>query len=118
MRSEKPGKATSAVEVTHISEHGFWLLMPAGEVFLAFKTFPWFREANIAQLQSVRLLHSQHVCWPDLDIDLDIDSTCHPEGYPLGSVARSGSKGPRSVGAGRVSETPTGRRRKSRRRSP
>jgi hypothetical protein len=35
-----PGKRTLTAEVTHISSHGFWLLLRSGEVFLPFTAFP------------------------------------------------------------------------------
>lgn len=62
MRSGGRGRRTLEVEVTHVSKHGFWLLLPAGETFLAFELFPWFHEAHIRQLQNVRLLHHNHLC--------------------------------------------------------
>jgi hypothetical protein len=37
-----PGAATSEVEVTNISQHGFWLLLDGRELFLPFDEFPWF----------------------------------------------------------------------------
>lgn len=75
------------VEVTNISAHGFWLLLDEREVFLPFKTFPWFRKATIAQLLNVRWPTPHHLYWPDLDIDLATESIDHPEKYPLVSVA-------------------------------
>jgi hypothetical protein len=111
MQSEKPGGSTSVVEVTHISKHGFWLLLPIGEVVVAFAAFPWFRDASIGQLQKVRLLHSEHLYWPELDVDLAVDSIEHPERYPL--VSRAGANDPllRSVGAGKVSDKARTKRR-------
>ncbi len=97
MKSGKRGKSTSAVEVTHVSEHGFWLLLPAGEALLPFDTFPWFRDATIAQLQNVQLVHSDHLRWPDLDIDLAVDSVLHPDRYPLLSKAAVRSPAKRSA---------------------
>ncbi|MCC7142265.1 MAG: DUF2442 domain-containing protein [Candidatus Eisenbacteria bacterium] len=70
MKSERFGRSTSVVEVTHISKHGFWLLLPTGEAFISFAAFPWFRDATVAQLQDVRLLHREHLHWPELDVDL------------------------------------------------
>jgi hypothetical protein len=35
-----PGTSTSAVEVTNISKHGFWLLLDGHELFLSFDHFP------------------------------------------------------------------------------
>jgi len=42
-------------------------------------------------LFNVELSHGQHLYWPELDVDLDLDRIEHPENYPL--VAR-GSKFP------------------------
>ncbi len=42
-----PGAATSEVEVTNISKHGFWLLVEGRELFLPFEEFPWFKQAPI-----------------------------------------------------------------------
>lgn len=115
MRSGGLGRSTLKVEVTHISEHGFWLLLPAGEAFVAFELFPWFHDASIRQLQNVRLLHRDHLYWPDLDIDLAVESIEHPERYPLVSGVRSNKALQRSVGAGKVSDEPRPRRRAVRR---
>jgi len=41
------GTDISAVEVTNISQHGFWLLLENEELFLPFAEFPWFREASV-----------------------------------------------------------------------
>ena len=88
MPSEQRGKRTSAVEVTNVSIHGFWLLIGQVERFLAFKDFPWFREASIAELTNVTLPSRHHLHWPDLDVDLAVDSVEHPERYPLVSQVR------------------------------
>jgi hypothetical protein len=114
MRSATPGGSTSVVEVTQISKHGFWLLLPSGEVFLSFETFPWFREAAIGQIQNVILLHAQHLYWPDLDIDIAVESVHHPELYPLISKAEA-KPARRPVGTGRVSDKPGANRRATRR---
>lgn len=77
------GIATSAVEVTNISQHGLWLLIEEGEYFLPFETFPWFKDASVGKLLHVELPSEHHVYWPELDVDLEIDSIVHPERYPL-----------------------------------
>lgn len=43
MTSAALGASTSPVEVTNISQHGFWLLLADEELFLPFSEFPWFR---------------------------------------------------------------------------
>ncbi len=83
MRSVPRGKHTSAVEVTNVSTHGFWLFIDDREVFLSFKDFPWFRDASIGEISNVQRPHPHHLYWPDLDIDLAVDSIHHPERYPL-----------------------------------
>jgi hypothetical protein len=88
MKSDLRGKRTSKIEVGNVSIHGFWLLIEDREVFLAFEHFPWFRDAAIGELTNVELLHSRHLYWPDLDVDLAVESIEHPEMFPLVSRKR------------------------------
>ena len=83
MRSAKHGKPTSDIEVTNVSTHGFWLLLESREIFVPFEEFPWFREVSIGQLVDVELQSPQHLYWPQLDVDLAVDSIEHPDQYPL-----------------------------------
>lgn len=87
MKSAMLGTATSEVEVTNISRHGFWLLIHDQEVFLPFEQFPWFKDAPIGKILNVTLPSAHHLYWPDLDIDLAVESLYHPEQYPLVSRA-------------------------------
>ncbi len=79
------GADISAVEVTNISKHGFWLLLGDEELFLPFGTFPWFRDASVGKILRVELPSQHHLYWPELDIDLEVESILHPEQYPLAS---------------------------------
>lgn len=83
MRSEPPGATTSDVEVTNISRHGFWLFLDDRELFLPFEEFPWFQQAPVGAILKVERPHAHHLYWPDLDIDLAVESIEHPERYPL-----------------------------------
>ncbi|MEO8603180.1 MAG: DUF2442 domain-containing protein [bacterium] len=83
MKSAAPGKPISNVEVTNVSQHGFWLLIGGSEIFLPFKQFPWFRDVSIGELCRVELPHPGHLYWPDLDIDLAVESVHHPKQFPL-----------------------------------
>jgi len=74
-------------EVTNVSSKGFWLLLDEREVFLSFDQFPWFREASIAQLVRVERPSGHHLYWPDLDVDIAVESIGHPARYPLVSRA-------------------------------
>ena len=83
MQSTPHGAGTSAVEVTNISGHGIWLFIHDRETFLSFELFPWFKDAPIGKILHVELVSDRHLYWPDLDIDLDVESIFHPENYPL-----------------------------------
>lgn len=92
MKSAAPGQSTSPAEVTNVSPHGFWLFVGERELFVPFKEFPWFREASVRELTNVQLPSPHHLYWPDLDIDLAVESIEHPEKYPLTSQAQPPKK--------------------------
>ena len=83
MRSTELGKRTSKAEVVNISSQGVWLSVRNKEYFLPYEEFPWFKEANIAAIQDVDLIHGHALHWKKLDVDLSLDSLEHPEHYPL-----------------------------------
>jgi len=101
MKSAQRGKRTSVVEVGNVSAHGLWLLLGDRELFLPFDKFPWFRDAPIAQLVNVQLLSPDHLYWPDLDVDLAVESIELPERFPLVSKVRTDSKRRRASARGR-----------------
>lgn len=83
MKSAALGRHISKAEVTNISKHGFWLLLANEELFVAFKDFPWFKDASIAEIIRVEWPQPHHLYWPNLDVDLAVDSIRHPENFPL-----------------------------------
>jgi hypothetical protein len=89
MKSALRGKSTSKVEVSNVSPGGFWLLLDERELFLPFKQFPWFQDATIREITAVERPSAGHLYWPELDIDLAVDSIEHPERFPLLSNARA-----------------------------
>jgi hypothetical protein len=109
MTSVAPGRNISPAEVTNVSVHGFWLFVGERELFVAFEHFPWFRDASIRAITNVQLPSPHHLYWPDLDIDLAVESIEHPEKYPLVSQAQPKPPQPTSR---------TARRPKSRRAKP
>ena len=78
-----PRTTTSAAEVTHVSRHGFWLLLGDEELLLPFEHFPWFKNATIEQLSQVEWPAPNHLYWPQLDIDLSVESIRDPSAFPL-----------------------------------
>lgn len=81
------GNVTLEVEVTNVSTHCLWLLLGDEELALPFADFPWFKQATIAQLTDVRRPTEDHLYWPQLDIDLSVESIRTPASFPL--VSRS-----------------------------
>jgi hypothetical protein len=89
VKSATPGSGTSAAEVTNVSPHGIWILVDEREHFLSFREFPWFAQSTIAELTRVERPHPHHLYWPDLDVDLHVDSLVDPGAYPLVSKGNS-----------------------------
>ena len=81
------GTSTSAVEVTHVFKGGFWLLLDGEELLVPFTDFPWFRNATIDQISMVEWPSRNHLYWPQLDIDISVESIRDPEAFPLISKA-------------------------------
>ncbi len=81
------GNITLAVEVTHISKHGFWLFLDDEELLLPFEQFPWFKSATVEQITKVERPTPEHLYWPNLDVDLTVQSIRQPEAFPL--IAKS-----------------------------
>lgn len=83
MKSATRGQSTSAAEVTNVSAHGFWILLADEELFVPFAEFPWFHNGTIGAITHVEWLSPDHLYWPDLDIDLSVESIRHPDRFPL-----------------------------------
>ena len=77
------GTATSAVEVTNVSRHGFWVLVDGKELFLPFEEFPWFKDAAVEAILEVERPQPQYLRWPALDVDLTLSSIENPGDFPL-----------------------------------
>ena len=83
MTSATLGENISAVEVTNISRNGFWVLLKDEELFLPFSEFPLFRDVAVGKILHVELPSPNHLYWPELDVDLAVESIRHPERFPL-----------------------------------
>jgi len=81
------GAITSGVEVTLVSTRGLSLRVDGETLTLAFSDFPWFQRATASQLADVQRPSSDHLYWPQLDIDLALESIRQPACFPLVSRA-------------------------------
>jgi hypothetical protein len=82
--SKKPGKTISdVIEIQNISKQGIWIFVHDQEFFIPFNKFPWFLKATIQQIYNLEFFHGKHLHWPDLDVDIDLESLKSPDSYPL-----------------------------------
>jgi hypothetical protein len=75
------------IEVSLVSNKGFWLLLDDEELFVPFAEFPWFRQATYEQLAAIERPGPDHLYWPQLDVDIAVSSIRDPAAYPLVSKA-------------------------------
>lgn len=55
------------------------------EPLMPFEAFPWFRKVTIEQISNVERPTENHLYWPDLDVDLSVESIRNPDAFPLRS---------------------------------
>jgi Protein of unknown function (DUF2442) len=75
--------ATSDIEISLISNKGFWMLLKDEELFVPYSEFAWFKQATVDQLTTVEWPSPNHLYWPLLDVDLAVDSIRQPSLYPM-----------------------------------
>ena len=83
MKSKKTGKATLKAEILNISKNGLWLLVNDQEYFLSYKDFPWFQNGKVSEVFDVKMKSKSHLYWPQMDVDLELESFTNLEKYPL-----------------------------------
>lgn len=83
MESSVLGKGISQVEVQNVSPNGVWILVKGTEYFLDYEDYPWFRDALIGDIFDVEIHHDDHLHWPRLEVDLELESLNNPKNYPL-----------------------------------
>ena len=77
------GKHIAAPTIAELTEAGFWLVLDDRRIFVDFREFPWFRGRLREELESIERPFPDELRWPELDVDLAVDSLLHPERYPL-----------------------------------
>ncbi|MBT4637667.1 MAG: DUF2442 domain-containing protein [Deltaproteobacteria bacterium] len=81
--SKTLGEPTLLTEITNISSYGVWLLSNDKELFMSFEDFPWFKDMPVGKILNVEEPSPGHFYWPDIDVDLSIESIEHPSRFPL-----------------------------------
>jgi len=83
MKSSNSGTNILSNSVTAISNFGFWLICEEKEYFIAFDIYPAFKNASVSSIFNMKAISSGQLSWPDIDIDIEIESLDKPESYPL-----------------------------------
>jgi len=83
MKFSRSGRSNLQVSVGARSGQGFWLSLGDRELFVAYRSFPWFREFTLRELARVRRPAPNHLRWPEFDIDLEVESIESPDEFPL-----------------------------------
>ena len=73
----------TSVNVLMINAQGIMLSVLGRDYFLSYNRVPWLKEARISNVLNVRMAGRNAIEWPELDVDLEIESLKHPERYPL-----------------------------------
>ena len=73
----------SEVSVLMINAQGIMLSVQGNDYFLSYNRIPWMQDAPIRNVLNVQMSGDEAIEWPDLDVDLEIDSLRHPERYLL-----------------------------------
>ena len=82
-RMQKSNSASTLVCVLMINAQGIMLSVQGQDYFLSYNRIPWMQDAPIRSVLNVQMSGPDAIEWPNLDVDLEIDSLRHPELYPL-----------------------------------
>jgi hypothetical protein len=83
-KSKTIGSNVSAMaEIKSILRHGIVITVNNKLFFMPFAQFPWFFKATVEQIYNVTIFNDKHLYWPELDVDIDVNSLEDPEAYPL-----------------------------------
>jgi Protein of unknown function (DUF2442) len=77
------GVVISGVEVVQITPFGLWLDIDGKEYYLDYENYPWFKKSIVQSICNIERDSIGNLHWPDLDVDLEMDSLKNPEEYPL-----------------------------------
>ena len=79
----KNNSAATSASVLMINAQGIMLSVQGNDYFLSYNRIPWMQDAPIRNVLNVQMSGDEAIEWPDLDVDLEIESLRHPERYPL-----------------------------------
>ncbi len=69
--------------VLMIDAQGMMLSVLGQDSVMSYNRVPRLRDARVSSALNVRMAGPNAIEWPELDVDLEIESLKHPERYPL-----------------------------------
>ena len=75
--------SNTSASVLMINAQGIMLSVCGHDYFISYNRILWMQDAPIRSVLNVQMSGPEAIEWPDLDVDLEIDSLRHPERYPL-----------------------------------
>lgn len=69
--------------VLMIDAQGMMQSVLGPDSFVSYNRVPRLRDARVSSALNVRMAGPNAIEWPELDVDLEIESLKHPERYPL-----------------------------------
>ena len=81
--TSKNNSANTSASVLMINAQGIMLSVLGNDFVVSYNLIPWMQDAPIRSVLNVQMSGPEAIEWPDLDVDLEIDSLRHPERYPL-----------------------------------
>ena len=76
-------RSSTSASVLMINSQGIMLSVCGHDYFISYNRIPWMQEAPIRSVLNIQMSGPEAIEWPDLDVDLEIDSLRPPERYPL-----------------------------------
>lgn len=73
----KNNSVSTSVSVLMINAQGIMLSVLGHDYFLSYNRIPWMQDAPIRSVLNVQMSGPEAIEWPDLDVDLEIDSLRH-----------------------------------------
>lgn len=74
--------AAHICSVLMIDAQGMMLSVLGQDSFVSYNRVPKLRDARVSSALNVRMAGPNAIEWPELDVDLEIESLKHPERYP------------------------------------
>lgn len=79
----KANTTDTSASVLMINAQGIMLNVQGCDYFISYNRIPWMQDAPIRDVLNVRMCGKHAIEWPNLDVDLEVESLRHPERYPL-----------------------------------